>query len=774
MPKARLIKLGISLGIVFVSIGVLMTVVQQYTVREVVKVQPSPAPPSKVAATNAVTLGPWGQTSSFPGSDLTPPTVSHPLPALVVGNKFYVHTERRADDGSVIERKLYYGIPGQNGNISQWVTAWGNHGGGPHGYTALNIDGSIYHFRNGHIIYYDMDSSGAVTNEVELVNPTGPPGYGGHLWMWDTAVYVNFSQNKRIIHLAGFDMSPHEYRTQIFRKNLPLEYPASFSYTGKDRPPGCDKAGKSVLYLSSTSASYGWIYTTGNDGECNNIWRIKVNQSENGDDGGLETWIGSGTLPDGDGNKRGDMFILGSTLFKVRGTKVYSAEIDSQSGALSPWSDTPPDLPETQNQMLTWGGGENEGPTWGVIGNYVYVAGDTKVFYAQIGGLPSDPTATPTPTNGSGPTATPTPTVSGTPPLATNTPTLSPTPSNTPTAVPPTPTITLPIGVGEPPFPTCAPGMSEAFRFGPGELAIRYTETESYTFNLPSGVGPIGKIHAWQGEGHYWSDECLQGANNDNGRPSCDQNQPNEQIKFFLNDTMVGQFVDHSPEDDDNYPYEFPVTNLRNGNNALRLDHLLKGQTGVRANSVFFKGIVCAAAASPTPTRTPTRTPTPSRTLTPTRTPTLTRTPTPTRTPTLTRTPTPSPSPIVAAFCDTSCGLCGWRDVQGACHIDGTVGTTTTSCCYHACAGRSCNTILGNGTNSCASDADCGGNNTVVIAPSQPLSTPQVWMTSVPPTQRVTPPPVVTQSVAPVAGDSRWAWWLVVPLAIIVVGAVVL
>jgi len=256
-----------------------------------------------------------------------------------------------------------------------------------------------------------------------------------------------------------------------------------------------------------------------------------------------------------------------------------------------------------------------------------------------------------------------TPTNTGTAPTPTYTvppgePTVTETPIPTATGVPPTPTGVS--STGEPPFPSCPTGDIEVLRFGSGVLAMTYEETVTFNFqNTDEQSG--GKILAWQGEGHNWDNRCRPGPNNDSGASGCDQNQTDEQAVFYINDQNVGEFIDHSPTgDDENYYYEFQVSNIPSGSNSLRLDHILLGQyTAGLAHSVFYKGVVCIGdSGNPPPTETPiptntrvpspTRTATPTPTHTPTRTPTSTPTTTPTHTPTLTLTLTPTSTPITS------------------------------------------------------------------------------------------------------------------------------
>lgn len=204
----------------------------------------------------------------------------------------------------------------------------------------------------------------------------------------------------------------------------------------------------------------------------------------------------------------------------------------------------------------------------------------------------------------------------------------------------------------EPEFPVCPAGSREVLKFGAGILKRPNVLEANFSFNVPVGSGPEGQLLVWQGEGHRWDQGCNAGPNNDGPAELCDQNQLKEIIKFGVNTKEVGQFIDHSPDTDRNYAYAFGITNLAEGNNQLELDHLNQGDG---ANSVFYKGIVCAekpptptpantSTPTPTSTATPTNTPTPTQTATSTATTTATATPTVTHTPAPTSTPTMTPS----------------------------------------------------------------------------------------------------------------------------------
>ncbi len=188
------------------------------------------------------------------------------------------------------------------------------------------------------------------------------------------------------------------------------------------------------------------------------------------------------------------------------------------------------------------------------------------------------------------------------------------------------------------------------------------------------------------------------------------------------------------------------------------------------------------ATATPTPTgqTNTTLTPSTSRTPSPTPLPTTTSTPsdTPTATPIPTATPTITPTPILASFCDTTCGQCGWRDTGGICHPDGKIDGSGDACCYRTCVGRRCTLVSGYGTEgNCIQDAQCQEDRIASV----PTATPKTVLTSLPQTGQGSSPtrPAGVTSVtpggggAPVAGDTKWLLWLIAPV-VIILGAVVI
>ncbi len=349
-----------------------------------------------VGAQTTPQLGAWQSTASFPGQ-------GHPYPSFVHDGYYFVN--------STDSRKVYSGKPGADGNITSWQQAWGDHGG-VHGFTAVQTDNSAFMMRNGHISEYPFTANGMMENRDYTFYETSlSASFGGRLWVWDTAVYAPLTTGKYIFHLGGFNCPPktcpdsYTYRGDIYFARLPMGN--KFTYTGKQHPDfsptanGGDGPGKSVFFAPNGGADYGFIYTTRN--LHNSLYKIRVNS-----DGSLDNWERLADIPAGNGNQRGDLFVIGNTLFAIRGSKVFSTNLDPASGALAGWSDDPPDLPEAQ--IVSPWGNHLEGAAWGIIGNYVYVTGDTKVFYAPIqsaGGGSTPTVAAATPTTGTQPTVPP-------------------------------------------------------------------------------------------------------------------------------------------------------------------------------------------------------------------------------------------------------------------------------------------------------------------------------------------------------------------------------
>ena len=129
---------------------------------------------------------------------------------------------------------------------------------------------------------------------------------------------------------------------------------------------------KGAFYKATDN--YGFIYLGSLQ---QTIWRIQV--YANGSTGPWEVAHG---YPQGE-NDRGDMFVIDDQLFVIRGSKVYQTTIDQTTGALSAWSDAPPDLDEVQVH-ITWNATEPEPASFGFIDDYVCVTGSTRAFCARI------------------------------------------------------------------------------------------------------------------------------------------------------------------------------------------------------------------------------------------------------------------------------------------------------------------------------------------------------------------------------------------------------
>lgn len=378
----------------------------------------------KTFAQTSITLGSWNETAPFADGNHK----SHPYPSFSIGSYYYVHTTDSSGNG---DRFIYYARQETNGSLSTWTKATVDHGGGPHGYTGVVADNLFYHFRNGHIVRYNMGANGNIV-DTSLLESSVDTTFDGNKYVWDTAVYVPFDSRKYIFHLGGFSFSGYEYKNDLFRIELPIRQGDKFQKIG-NTPSG--RPYKAAFYKAGPN--YGYIYLGNRDSGV--ISRIQVNK-----DGSVGSWNETRGMPQGTGNNLGDIFIIGDQLFVIRGKKVFKATINKETGTISDWDDSPPDIPEEQIDV-TWGDGHPEGASYGIIGNYVYVTGPKKVYYAQIIGA-GQPTSTPTSTS---PTRTPTP--SGNPsatPTITNAPSNTPTPTSTPTTTP-TPS----------PFPTTGPAL---------------------------------------------------------------------------------------------------------------------------------------------------------------------------------------------------------------------------------------------------------------------------------------------------------------------------
>lgn len=305
-------------------------------------------------------LGEWVASAPFAAGD----DHSHPLPSFAVGDWYYVH----AIVGGA--RVLYSATPGPEGALGPWQEASGDHGGGPHGYTAVAVGDTAYHFRNGHIAEYPLDDQGFMLGDVILHEDDPNAAFAGERFVWDSAVHVAFEAGEQwVLHLGGFSFTPYDYRRAIRRNGVPLG--STFAAVGVDHP--ASRPGKAAAYVPA-GASEAFLFTGEAGGS--GLWRARV-----GSDGSLSSFDALAELPAGTGNERGDLFMLGRGLFVVRGAAVFRA-IVSDDGSLGAWGPMP-SLPQEQIDVH-WGDGHGEGAAWGRIGDVVYVTGPRTVFHAVL------------------------------------------------------------------------------------------------------------------------------------------------------------------------------------------------------------------------------------------------------------------------------------------------------------------------------------------------------------------------------------------------------
>lgn len=340
-------------------------------------------PSITIAQSSVTTLGPWTESSSLPNQNHE----TAPLPSFAVNKRYYVHTFSDGDQARV----LYVADQQADGSLGPWRVASENHGGGPHGYTALTVAGAPYHFRNGHIARYEIDSNGNVNDIVVLEQPVST-AFDTNRYVWDTAIYVPFDQRKFIFHLGGFDLQRYGYTNDIYRIELPLNTGAKFTKIGNS--PITQKPYKAAFY--KVDSDMGFIYLGEKDS--GNVYKAGVDK-----DGNLGSWTQVATAPFA-GNNLGDMFVIDNQLFIIRGSKVYQALI-ATDGTLGSWIDSPPDLPTNQINPR-WGDGHPEGKNFAIIGDYVYLTGTDKVYYTQILRPGSSPTPNNTPTTLPSPSTT--------------------------------------------------------------------------------------------------------------------------------------------------------------------------------------------------------------------------------------------------------------------------------------------------------------------------------------------------------------------------------
>lgn len=325
--------------------------------------QPSPVDRPVTPTGACTTLGPWVASAPFASGDV----VSHPLPSFAVGSYFYVHTMRPGG----AQRRLFSARANDDGSLGPWQTASDDHGGGPHGFTAVVADGQAYHFRNGHIARYPLTADGRMNGDVALVERSTQTSFGGNLYVWDSATVATPPGSRGwVFHLGGFSFAPYAYRPNVFRSAVPVE--ASFTRMGLDHP--VERPGRAA-WVQPAGAAHGFV-VTGESGGGARLWRARVTSA-----GTIDAWAALPNIPAGTGNQRGELFALGDTLFAVRGARVFTTRLDP-SGTPTSWASAP-SLPEDQVNV-TWGDGHQEGASWGVLRDTVYLSGPTRVFYARI------------------------------------------------------------------------------------------------------------------------------------------------------------------------------------------------------------------------------------------------------------------------------------------------------------------------------------------------------------------------------------------------------
>lgn len=310
------------------------------------------------------TLDPWQESSPVIDSNHR----TAPLPSFAVNKRYYVHTDL-STGLSNSERILYVADQQADGSLGPWRVATEEHGGGPHGYTAITAASNVYHFRNGHIAQYIIDESGNVT-EIKLLEADPNTSFGGNKYVWDTTIFVPFDQKKFIFHLGGYGLPGSGYLNDLYRIELPINSGSSFTKVGLTPPSG--RPYKAAFY--KVDSGHGYIYLGNRDSQT--IYKAGVDK-----DGNVGSWQEAGTAPNS-GNNLGDMFVIDNQFFIIKSNKVYQATI-GPDGSLGSFSDTPPDLPSEQ-VSIEWDDGHPEGKNFAFIGDYVYVTGPDRVYYAKI------------------------------------------------------------------------------------------------------------------------------------------------------------------------------------------------------------------------------------------------------------------------------------------------------------------------------------------------------------------------------------------------------
>jgi hypothetical protein len=304
-------------------------------------------------------LGPWRSSETFAGT-------SHPLPSFAVGSWFYVHTHSDGD-----ERVLLSASPDASGALGPWQIASPDHGGGPHGFTAVAAGDDAFHFRNGHIARYVLGDDGRMHGDVELLENDVTDAFDGERYVWDSAVLLTTSTGpSAVLHLGGYSFAGSAYRSIVTRGMLPLG--PRFDAAGPEHPN--ERPGKAAFVRTHPDGTGFVFMRDGADGTM--LFRAAVDPTAMVGD-----WAEAGPLPAGTDNGRGDMFVIGGTLVAVQGQAVWASDVD-EAGELGSWT-AMPSLPEVQVQVH-WGDGHLEGSTWGIIEDRVYLTGAHRVFDAQV------------------------------------------------------------------------------------------------------------------------------------------------------------------------------------------------------------------------------------------------------------------------------------------------------------------------------------------------------------------------------------------------------
>jgi hypothetical protein len=262
-------------------------------------------------------------------------------------------------------------LPG--GTLGPWQVATHDHGGGPHGFTALTLGDAAYMFRNGHIGRYPLSADGRMTGDVVLLEDNVDRAFDGNRYVWDSATHVGTT----VLHLGGFSFAGYMYRAPVMRAASPPR--ARFERTTLSHPSARPGHGVTVA-----PAGYdGWVVFT-TDAANTRLWSLPVRRDQS-----LGAWREHGAVPAGDGNLRGDLAAIDDALVWIRGARVHVARVDA-SGAPGAWR-AMPSLPEAQVD-LHWGDGHHEGASWAFVGDGIYVTAPRVVYSTRVRrGVPCTP-----------------------------------------------------------------------------------------------------------------------------------------------------------------------------------------------------------------------------------------------------------------------------------------------------------------------------------------------------------------------------------------------